>query len=216
MWVLLLKLESKYQFLGRLAIKHQVSMTGYPLSYYKDSNHLYLIQCGFMFGQEKNKINLIKDIKKQPEYVQSEMKNDFAILVTKQPLFTEVFWDPRIIRPSPTIINWKEKKHTWELASFDKKLLIKVYTFAKKYLGAKMMKLKQEKISHISIMRLLPHLTQKQKQALELAIQNGYYEYPKKITLEKLAQLMKISYATYQQHLKTAEGKMIPSIYKSL
>ncbi|MBS3127849.1 helix-turn-helix domain-containing protein, partial [Candidatus Woesearchaeota archaeon] len=100
--------------------------------------------------------------------------------------------------------------------SFDKKLLIKVYTFAKKYLGAKMMKLKQEKISHISIMRLLPHLTQKQKQALELAIQNGYYEYPKKITLEKLAQLMKISYATYQQHLKTAEGKMIPSIYKSL
>ena len=216
MWVMKLKVESKPQFLGRMAIKHKVSMTGYPLSYYKDDKWLYLVQCGFMFGKEENKKRIVKDAKKQPEFVRMEIKDDFAIIVTKQPLFTEPVWDPRIIRPAPTIINWKEKKHIWELASFDKKLLVKVYALAKKFLGAEMLKLKQEKISNISIVRILPKLTKKQRQAMEIAINNGYYDYPKKVNMEKLARIMKVSYSTYQAHLKKAEGKIIPSIYKEL
>lgn len=216
MWVMKLKVESKNQFLGRMAIKHKVSMTGYPLSYYKDNKWIYLIQCGFMFGKEKNKKELVKDAKKQPELVKLELKKDFAILITKQPLFTEPVWDPRIIRPSPTIINYKEKKHTWELASFDRKLLENVLKFSKKYLGAEILKFKQEKISNISITRLLPELTKKQKRALEIAIHHGYYDYPKKITMEKLAKIMKVSYSTYQAHLKKAEGKIIPGIFKEL
>jgi len=216
MWILKLKVESESQFLGRLAIKHKVSMTGYPLSYYKDNKWLYLITCGFMFGKEKNKRELIKDIKKQSELVKLELKNDFAILITKQPLFTEPVWDPKIIRPTPTIINYKEKKHTWDLASFDRNILEKVLTFAKKHLGAELLAFKEQKISHISITTLLPELTKKQKQAMEIAINNGYYDYPKKITMEKLASMMKVSYSTYQQHLKTAEGKIVPSVYKDL
>ncbi len=216
MWLLKLKVESKKQFLGKLAIKHKVSMSGYPLSYYKDNKFIYLIQCGFLFGKEKNKKDLLKDAKKTPELVKLEIKNDFATFITKQPLFTEPFWDPRIIRPAPTIINYKEKKHIWDLASFDRKILENVFKFAKKYFGAELLKFKEEKISNISITKLLPELTKKQKQALELAINNGYYDYPKKITMEKLAKLMKISYSTYQQHLKTSESKIMPSIYKEL
>ena len=216
MWLLKLKVESKKQFLGKLAIKHKVSMSGYPLSYYKDDKFIYLIQCGFLFGKEKNKKDLLKDARKKTELVKLEIKNDFATFITKQPLFTEPFWDPRIIRPNPTIINYKEEKHIWDLASFDRKILENVFKFAKKYLGAEMLKFKKEKISNISITKLLPDLTKKQKQALELAINNGYYDYPKKITMEKLAKLMKISYSTYQQHLKTSESKIMPSIYKEL
>ncbi|MBS3102476.1 helix-turn-helix domain-containing protein [Candidatus Woesearchaeota archaeon] len=216
MWVMKLKLESKNQFLGRMAIKHKVSMTGYPLSYYKDNKWVYLIQCGFMFGNEKNKKQLYKDIKKQPELVELEVKNDFALLVTKQPLFTEPVWNPKIIRPMPVVINHREKKHTWHLASFDKKILMEVYKFAKKYLGVEMLKFKEEKISNISITHLLPELTEKQKHAMGLAIQYGYYDYPKKIELEKLAKIMKISYSTFQAHLRKAEGRIVPQIYKEL
>ena len=80
MWVMKLKVESKNQFLGRLAIKHRVSMTGYPLSYYKDAQWLYLITCGFFFGKEKNKKNLAKDIKKQPELVEGAFERLNRIL----------------------------------------------------------------------------------------------------------------------------------------
>ncbi len=216
MWIMKLKVESKNQFLGRMAIKHKVSMTGYPLSYYKDEKWIYLITCGFMFGEEKNKKALVKDAKKQPELVKLEIKDDFVVLVTKQPLFTEPVWDPRIIRPSPTIINCKEEKHIWDLASFDRKILEDILKFSEKYLGAELLKFKEEKISNISITRLLPKLSAKQKQAMEIAINQGYYDYPKKVKMEKLAKIMKVSYSTYQQHLKTAESKIIPSIYKEL
>ncbi len=216
MWVMKLKLSSEHQFLGRLAIKHSVSMTGYPLSYYKEKNKLYAITCGFMFGEEENKKAMVKDMKQQKALVKLEIKDDFAILIIEEPIFSEPIYDPRIIWPFPVIINCKEKTHTWYLASFHKELLIKVHKFAKKYLKGKLLKLKEEKISNISITRLLPELTKKQKNALGIAINNGYYDYPKKINMEKLAEIMGISYSTYQAHLKKAEGKIIPSVYKEL
>ena len=98
----------------------------------------------------------------------------------------------------------------------DKNILMKVYGYAKKFLAAEMLKLKQEKISNISITKLLPELTKKQKRALEIAINNGYYDYPKKINMEMLAKIMKVSYSTYQAHLKKAEGQILPAIYKEL
>jgi len=216
MWVMKLKVESKNQFLGRIALKYKVSITGYPLSYYKDDKWIYLQLCGFIFGPEKNKKIAIKKIKKEPECIKIETNRDFSVILTKQPLFTEPFWNPKIIRPEPTIINYKEKKHTWLLASFDKKVLMNVFKLAKKFLGAELLKLKEENISNISITKILPEVTQKQKRALDLAIQHGYYDYPKKIKLEELAKIMKVSYSTFQFHLKKAEGQVLPCIYKSL
>ena len=215
MWVLRLKLEAKNQFLGSLALKHKVSMTGYPLSYYKDKDWLYLITAGFIFGDETNKKELLKDIKNKKEVVSIEINGDFVISVTKQPLFTEPVYNPRLIRPNPTIIH-RDGYHLWELASFYKSLLIKVLDFAENKLGGKIISFKQERLSNISFTKIVPELTKKQKQALEIAINQGYYEYPKNIKMEDLAKKMKISYSTFQAHLKKAEGKIIPLIYKEL
>jgi hypothetical protein len=215
MWRLKIKLEAKNQFLGNLAIKYKVSITGYPLSYWKDKKNLYLMQAGFVFGEEKNIALLKKEIKKLREILEIEWAGDFALMVTKQPLFTEPVYNPKIIRPSPVIIH-QEGYHIWDLASFDKKALNKVIDFAEKHLGAKIISFKEEKISNISFTRLLPELSDKQKKALEIAINNGYYDYPKRVKMESLAKIMKISYSTYQAHLKKAEGKILPEIFKEL
>lgn len=216
MWVLKLKLDSDKQFLGSLAIRHKVSMLGYPLSYWKDDDWLYSLQCGFMFGSEKNIRRLVADYRKHPQSVKMEIKKDFVVAINKQPLYSEAVYDPRIIRIDPVVINHKEKKHIWHLASFDKKLLMKVYAFAKKHLNAKIITFSRKKLDTVSVFRFLPDLTAKQRQALEVAITNGYYDYPKKTDLRRLARIMGVSYATYQQHLKTAEGKIVPHVYKDL
>jgi hypothetical protein len=211
MWILKMKVDSESQFGGKMAIKHKVSFAGYPLSYYKDDKHLYLVACGFLFGDEKRKKEAVRDMKKQPAVINIEVQGDFVIVVSKQPLFTEPAYDPRIIRPTPVMINWREKKHTWEIASFDRKVLERVYAFAKKHLNAKVLKFKKEKVSNISVTTINPKISAKQKEAMELAINNGYYSYPKKIKMEKLAEMMGVSYSTYQEHLKKAEGAIIPS-----
>ena len=145
MWRLKLKLSSEKQFLGQMAQKHNVSMTGYPLSYWRDKKHIYLISVGFMFGEESNKQSLLKDIRKQPEYVESEQSGDFIIFTTKQPLFSEPVYSPRIIRLNPVIIN-KDGYHIWDLASFNRKELEKVIGFSTKYLDAKILVFRKEKI----------------------------------------------------------------------
>jgi hypothetical protein len=215
MWVMKLKTNPSQQFLGSLAIKHQVSMTGYPLSYYKDDKWLYLIAAGMFFGDEKNIRSLMKDMKTKQEVVNFEINGDFAIVTIKQPLFSEPFYNPQLIRPGPVTIN-KDGNHIWNLASFDRKVLEEVLEFSEKHIGAKLIKFKQEKVSNISFTKLLPDLTKHQKMAMGLAIKHGYYDYPKKINMEKLAGMMKISYSTFQAHLKKAEGKLLPEIYKEL
>ncbi len=215
MWVLKLRLSSEKQFLGSLAIKHNVSLTGYPLSYWKDKKWLYLVTAGFIFGEEKNKKALVKDIKSRLELVNLEVNKDFAIAIIKQPLFSEAVYDPRIIRLTPVIIN-KTGYHIWDLASFDRKLLVKVLNFAEKYFDARVLKFCEEGVSNIQFTHLLPELTDNQKKAMELAINKGYYKYPKKVKMEDLAKKMNISYSTFQAHLKKAEGKLIPRIFEQL
>ncbi|KKP27065.1 MAG: Bacterio-opsin activator HTH domain protein [Parcubacteria group bacterium GW2011_GWA2_31_28] len=215
MWRLKLKLSSEKQFMGRMAIKHKVSVTGYPLSYWKDKKYIYLISAGFIFGEESNKQSLIKDLKKQPEYVESEQSGDFIILTTKQPLFSEPVYNPKIIRPNPVIIN-KSGYHIWDLASFERKELEKVIEFSTKYLDAEILVFRQEKIKNIEFTKIFPELTDNQKKAMQIAINSGYYDYPKKITLPELAEKMQISYSTFQAHLKKAEGRIFPSVLKEL
>lgn len=53
-------------------------------------------------------------------------------------------------------------------------------------------------------------LTQKQKKAIMMALDNGYYEWPKKINLDELASMERISRRSLQERLRRAESKIFP------
>jgi predicted DNA binding protein len=53
-------------------------------------------------------------------------------------------------------------------------------------------------------------LTEKQKKALALALDNGYYDWPKKVNLDELGAMEKISRRSLQERLRRAESKIIP------
>ena len=214
MWVLKLEVESEKQFLGKLAIKHNVLISGYPLSYNKEKNNILVTNAGQIFGTEKSNKDLIKDLKKSSQVTELEVNNNFIVITSKVPLYMEPLFNSRIIQPEPIIIDPKTKSHIWTLASFKREELEKVIKFANKYLNGKLLKLKEEKINNISITSILPNLSQKQHQAMQLAMSNGYYKYPKNIKMKELAIIMDISYSTFQEHLKKAESKLISSLFK--
>ena len=208
MWIMKAKLRSEKFPLGGAAIKFNVDMTGYPLAYYKERKALYVTMVGFMLGKEKNKKALINYFKKRKELIYFEASGDFVIAVFKQSVSFEPIYDPRLIRPNPAILS-HEGYILWELASWEKATLMKVFKFVKKHHGAKLLQLKKESITNIAVTGIVPKLTKKQKDALQLAIQHRYYDYPKKIGLVALAKKMKLSYSTFQAHLKKAEGKLL-------
>ncbi|MDS0476858.1 bacterio-opsin activator domain-containing protein [Natrinema sp. 1APR25-10V2] len=68
----------------------------------------------------------------------------------------------------------------------------------------------QKQEFHEAIVRLL---TPRQHEALMLAYTNGYYDWPRGKTGEELAAEFEVSYATYSEHLRKAERKVMSLIF---
>jgi len=59
-----------------------------------------------------------------------------------------------------------------------------------------------------------PRLTDKQKDALAVALLNGYYSWPRGVGLEQLAASAKVSRRSMQERLRRAEAKLFPNLVK--
>ena len=74
--------------------------------------------------------------------------------------------------------------------------------------------LKQEQIKSVASLEIAPNLTEKQLEAIKIAYKNGYYRYPRKLTIPQLAKSIKKSYSTFQENLRKAENKLIEHFLK--
>jgi len=59
---------------------------------------------------------------------------------------------------------------------------------------------------------ILAVLTDKQREVMVAAFQNGYYDFPKKISSKKLCRKVSISKPTLLQHMRKAEGRILKEI----
>jgi len=57
--------------------------------------------------------------------------------------------------------------------------------------------------------RLFEDLTDRQLAALQLALEQGYYEQPRGTSLRELASRTSIARSTYEEHLRKAENKLM-------
>lgn len=212
MWVAKIKTDASKSFFGQRAIKHKITAAAYPLRSWKKGKHLFALVQGYLVGPERNKRTFLEELRKMGRLPYLEAKDNFLIAVIEDEPRAEPLYDPAIIWLKPAAIS-----HTgyelWELASWKKEPLQRVIELAQKHLDGKLLKLTEEKVGNIGIVSILPELTGKQRRALELAVEHGYYEYPRKIEVQQLAKLMKTSYATYQAHLRKAERALVPFLF---
>ena len=59
---------------------------------------------------------------------------------------------------------------------------------------------------------VLSCLTERQKEVMIVAMRNGYYEVPREITTQELAEKLDISKATVLEHLRKAENRIISQV----
>lgn len=98
----------------------------------------------------------------------------------------------------------------WCLAAWNRAILIKAFDASKHFGSSELLEIKETKIDKIFFPHITPNLTEKQLQAMKLAIKNGYYKFPKQTNLEQLAKQIGISKETFFEHLAKAESKIIP------
>jgi len=211
MWIA--KLKYKHDcILGNRCNKFNISLQSVAFSVFKKGKDYVSSSMHYISGKQENIEQFIKDLKKEKKVIKLERKGNTFFLLEKEHSKAVKFYSPKIIFIKPVLMD-KNGYETWEIGSWNKK---EVSSFIKKVRknikDFKLIKFSETKINDIFFPKLMPNLTNKQKQAIDLAIEEGYYNTPRKTDLRKLAKLMKISLATYQQHLRAAEEKLIPNI----
>ncbi len=216
MWVLKFQLGSSSSIFEPIARKYSLTIIAKPITSFKKKSKYYFIAAATLLGDSKSIKNFLVSVKKDKRIKKIEKKKDFFIVLYEQNQVLKFLHNPEFIQVKPVIIDFRGNE-CWELACFDKVPLMELVSKLKKeYSHFKLLKLKQEVLDSLTILNVIPNITEKQKKALQLAVENGYYSYPKEVELKKLAKLMGISYSTYQAHLKKAEGKLIPFMSKNL
>ncbi|MEK6792898.1 MAG: helix-turn-helix domain-containing protein [Nanoarchaeota archaeon] len=213
MWVAKIKLDSQKTLMGKNALENNVSLIGFPLSHHIQAPWIFVNVAGTIFGEEKDKKNFIKSMKKEDRVINIESNNDFIIATVKDPDYLHPFYDKSILHVSPALIS-KKGYEIVTLGSFDRNKLMEIAEILGKEYKAELLSINQKKVKSLSIVKIEPELTKKQKDAISLAIKNGYYNVPRKISVESLAKMAKLSFSTFQVHLRKAESKLIPYYFE--
>ena len=209
MW--LAKIRYKHDcILGNRCQKFRITLQSVAFSVFKEKNKIVSSSLHYMSGEKHDEF--VADLEQDSKVIKLERKGNTFFLLEKAKDKVVKHYNPKIILIKPVLMD-KEGYETWEIGSWEKEVVNKFVQETKKDIPSlKLLYFKQTHLDQIFFPRLLPDLTEKQKRALDLAIEEGYYHTPRKIDLRKLAKIMKISLATYQQHLRTAEEKLIPNL----
>jgi predicted DNA binding protein len=215
MWIAKFKIWHKNCLLRSLCVKYKVTDFVHLINSWTEKKRFYYTELHILQGKKENKKNFIRYLKKIKSIKKFEQKGDYIFTLNEESVEKQYYspvFDPRIIQIKP-VAQRADGFEDWELASWDKETLMKIMKVS--VFDVNLKYIKQTKLSDIFLPQIYPKLAPKQKEAIELAIKNGYYQYPRKIKLEKLAEITKITRQTYQENLRKAEEKLIPFLTES-
>ena len=190
----------------------------YLLNAWEENNKFYYTEAHILQGTEQNKELFVNDFKKEKTNKKFERKGNFIITLTERPGWMAAYmplWDKRIIQTKP-VIQKQDGMEVWEMASWDKEPLINILHRLPKEFKIKIKSIQQTKLDELFLPHIMPKLSNKQKEAIQLAVKEGYFDFPRKINLEGIAKRMKISKQTLQQHLRIAEKKLVPFLTENI
>ncbi len=191
----------------------------YPFGFYQKGKTLYLSSLHFLEGNSKNKSKFINSLKKDPKISKLEVNNSFIFLESKEGFSLREYklvYNPELFHPAP-VINTPEGNEIWRVACWNRKPLEELITClrtSKIVSGFEVLSFVKGDLSDVYLMQLIPRLSPKQAEAIKLAYSKGYYSFPRKIGLDKLARISGISKATFQEHLRRAEAKLVPQLLR--
>jgi len=137
--------------------------------------------CRICQGSNHDVENLMKRIKKSTVFRNVSSQGDFLIGVISLPSWLSILYRPDIIFVQPALYT-REGLEVLELGSFEKDPLMRLVKVFKRRYESRILAFKQKSISNVSFVGMHPEMTDKQREALRLAVENGYYHFPKRIT----------------------------------
>ena len=213
MWILKLKIKHECT-IGSRCEKFKVVSYSIPLGNWQEKNCYFTSERHTIEGDTEAIKKFFNDIKKDKKIMNLEISGNTMFFIGRsKEKIPSSFYSQKMFFTKPVFVD-KQGYEYWEIASYDRNVLSRFLNNMEKehYEHFEMLQFKEVKLNNIYFPAIAPELTEKQKRVLEVAVEEGYYDIPKRADLKKLAQIMKVSLATYQEHLKRAEAKIIPKL----
>ena len=213
MWLLKLKIKHNCT-IGNRCKEFKVLCYSIPLGNWKEKGYLFTSERHTLEGAPENIKKFLKDIKKDRKVTGLEISGNTMFFIGKYKEKTpSSFYTQKMFFTKPVFVDDKGYEY-WEIASYNKNVLSNFLEELEKqnYENLKVLQFRNIKLNNIYFPAIAPDLTEKQKGVFELAIREGYYDIPKRTDLIKLAKIKKVSIATFQEHLKRVEAKIIPRL----
>lgn len=214
MWVARIKLTDDNCIWATRCKKFNIYNYQYPLGFYRVNKGLALVVYHVLEGDDRNVERYIKEVRKDKRIRKLDVKNNLMISLavesrSKSELKAfEAFYNPKLIWIKPDI-NYPDGSEIMEVGSFDRKDLVTLLSFVKRHYQGELLSLKDVKVPRIFIPGIMPLLSEKQYSSFKIASMQGYYEYPRKTNLHKLASISNVSRPTFEEHLRKAEIKLL-------
>lgn len=213
MWILKLRIKHDCT-IGNRCEKFQVISYSMPLGNWKSKGFSYTSERHSLEGKHESIKRFFADIRKDKIVTSFEISGNTMFFIGKsKEKNPSSFYSQEMFFAKPVFVN-KEGYEFWEVASYKKDVLNNFLANLEKqnYEVLEVLQFKNIKLNNIYFPAIAPDLTDKQREAFEIAIGNGYYDIPKRIDLIRLSKIMNVALATYQEHLKRAEAKVIPRL----
>ena len=219
MWITKLKLQHLDCPIVPRCSNFKCIVLSYPSSWYEEKgNKLATTTCFFQYGTDKDKQLFLKDLKADKRITNIEISDDiftYEINLGKNGQHVMLYHTKNIFFVKP-VINHFDGHEYWEVAAWKKQELQDFIKDLEQSMDVcDVMKMEQTKLNDVHFPNVMPKLSDKQKKAIDLAYVQGYYAYPRQTTLEKLADISGIKLSTFQEHLRKAELKLLPTIIEA-
>lgn len=214
MWIVKLQLKHQDCPIVNRCEQFKLLVYSYPSHWYaKQGNKFATTTCYFQSSNEAAKRKFLGNLKSDKRITRLEVTGDiftYEINLGRKGEHVMLYRNQQIFFVKPTINHFDGHEY-WEVASWNKKALQEFIIELRKHMGVcRILKLVQVPLADVYFPQVLPALSKHQKQALELAHHQGYYSYPRKINLQKLAKIAHVGVSTFQEHLRKAELKILP------
>ncbi len=189
----------------------------YHLGYYAKGNHVYTSAIQHLVGKTESIRKYVRYMRNHKRIVRVEDYGNVIFTLAKHGRELEVYMDaysPILIHPSPAYLS-RDGFEIVEVACWDRKPLeelIRAIEENKTTTHFEILKFVDRKMDDVYVSRLLPQLSPKQEEAIKLAFGQGYYKFPRRTTLGKLAKIAGVSKPTFRENLRRAESKIIPNL----
>lgn len=218
MWKAVFEGKHKTCIIAPKCKKYNITDFVYLVNAWIENHKFYYSEVHILQGEEENKKKFIRELKKEKSIKKFEQKGNFILTLEEKPEWMSAYmplWDKRIIQIKPVMQKPDGTEH-WEMACWDKEPLMHILHRLPEEFEIKLKSIEQTKVEEIFLPHIMPKLSKKQKQAIQLAVEKGYYNFPRKINLDELSKEMKLSKQTYHQHLRNAEKKLVPFLTESI